>query len=151
MGQLVSREVRGRLLDVATAVDLEAFETPAFFNRLERARGASDQPYNMVFGLSGLIGSAVGVVGVIVALLAIEPLLVPLIVVVVVPAWLAASRRGEAFWTLVRTMTPNDRERHYLSELLSGRGPAKEIRSFGIATYLVPGRRHRVEGGDRDR
>ncbi|MGH8872858.1 MAG: ABC transporter ATP-binding protein [Acidimicrobiia bacterium] len=136
LGQLVSREVRGQLLDVATAVDLEAFETPTFFNRLERARNASDQPYNMVYGLSGLMGSVVGVVGVIVALLAIEPLLVPLIVVVVIPAWFAASRRGEAFWRWVSKMTPNDRERHYLSELLSGREPAKEIRSFGVATYL---------------
>ena len=136
LGQLVSREVRGRLLDVAIAVDLEAFETPTFFNRLERARSASDQPYNMVYGLSGLFGSAVGVAGVVVALLTIEPLLVPLIVVVVIPAWLAASRRGEAFWRLVSKMTPNDRERHYLSDLLSDREPAKEVRSLGIATYL---------------
>ncbi len=136
LGQLVSRRVRGRLLDVATEVHLEAFETPSFFNRLERARNASDQPYNMVYGLSGLLGSAVGVVGVVVALLTIEPLLVPLIVVVVIPAWLAASKRGEAFWRLVSKMTPNDRERHYLSELLSGREPAKEIRTFGIAAYL---------------
>lgn len=142
LGQLVSREVRGRLLDVASAVDLEAFETPAFFNRLERARSSSDQPYNMVYGLSGLIGSAIGVAGVIIALLAIEPLLIPLIVVVVVPAWFAASRRGEAFWRLVSRMTPNDRERHYLSDLLSGRDAAKEIRSFGIASYL----RARYEG-----
>ncbi|HZD22065.1 MAG TPA: ABC transporter ATP-binding protein [Acidimicrobiia bacterium] len=136
LGQLVSREVRGQLLDVAIAVDLEAFETPAFFNRLERARNASDQPYNLVSGLSGLIGSAVGVIGVIGALLAIEPLLVPMILLVVVPAWMAASRRGEAFWRRVREMTPNDRERHYLSDLLSARDPAKEVRSFGIAPYL---------------
>lgn len=136
LGQLVSRQVRGQLLDVATEVDLEAFETPTFFNRLERARNASDQPYNMVYGLSGLFGSFVGVIGVVIALLTIEPLLVPLIVVVVIPAWLAASRRGEAFWRLVSKMTPNDRQRHYLSELLSGRDPAKEVRSFGIARYL---------------
>jgi ATP-binding cassette subfamily B protein len=33
-------------------------------------------------------------------------------------------------------MTPNERQRHYLERILMGRDPAKEVRSFRLATFL---------------
>jgi ATP-binding cassette subfamily B protein len=140
LGELVSRHVLGQILDVATAVRLESFETPDFHNRLQRVRSNLHQPLNMVYGLSGLVSAAVGVVGVVAALSAIEPLLIPLITVVLLPAWLVASRRGEAFYRFFWKMTPRDRERNYLASLLGDRDAAKEVRAFSLATYLR--RRH---------
>jgi ATP-binding cassette, subfamily B, bacterial len=109
LGELVGRHVEESLLDVAAAVELEAFETPEFHNRLQRMRTNSHQPMNLVYGISGLASAAIGLVGVIIALLTIEPLLIPMIVVVFVPAYLVASRRGEAFYRLFWRMTPRDR------------------------------------------
>jgi ATP-binding cassette subfamily B protein len=136
LGELVSRHVEGRVLDVATAVELEAFETPSFHNRLQRVRMNAHQPLNLVYGLSGLASAAVGVVGVLIALIALQPILVPMLVLVLVPAWLVASRRGEAFFRFFWRMTPRDRERHYLAGLLSERDAAKEVRGFGLSGYL---------------
>ncbi|HJU57175.1 MAG TPA: hypothetical protein VJ774_00340 [Actinomycetota bacterium] len=147
LGELVHRHVEARVLDVVTAVDLEAFETPGFFNRLERIRGRADQPLNLVWGLSGLAGAAVGTVGVVIGLFAIEPLLIPMIALVFLPAWLVASRRSESFWRFFWRMTPRDRERRYLAEVLSGRDEAKEVRSFGLAGYLRT-RYDRLRGAD---
>src|SRR5690606_317043 len=49
--ELVSREATGRILDVAGHVDLEAYETPAFHDRLERARfNANNRPVMAVNG-----------------------------------------------------------------------------------------------------
>lgn len=109
LGELVGRHVEESLLDVAAAVELEAFETPEFHNRLHRMRTNSHQPMNLVYGISGLASAAIGLVGVIIALLTIEPLLIPMIVVVFVPAYLVASRRGEGFYRLFWRMTPRDR------------------------------------------
>jgi ATP-binding cassette subfamily B protein len=136
LGELVSRHVEERLLDVARAVDLVAFDTPAFHNRLQRIRSSAHQPMNLAYGVSGLAGAAVGVVGVVLALIAIEPLLLPLVAAVFVPAWLVASRRGEAFFRFFWRMTPRDRERQYLAGLLTDRDAAKEVRGFGLAPYL---------------
>jgi ATP-binding cassette subfamily B protein len=136
LGELVNRHVEARVLDVVTAVDLEAFETPGFFNRLERIRQRADQPLNLVWGVSGLAGAAVGTIGVVIGLFAIEPLLIPMIALVFLPAWLVASRRSESFWRFFWRMTPRDRERRYLAEVLSGRDEAKEVRAFGLAGYL---------------
>jgi ATP-binding cassette subfamily B protein len=136
LGELVNRHVEGRVVDVAAEVELEAFETPSFHNRVQRIRMRGHQPFNLVFGISSLAGAVLGVVGVIVALVSIEPLLIPLTAVVIVPAWLVASRRSEAFWRFFWRMTPRDRERGYLAELLSEREGAKEVRGFGLATFL---------------
>src|SRR6266545_5733014 len=70
------------------------------------------------------------------ALVAIEPLLLPLVAAVFLPAWLVASRRGEAFFRFFWRMTPRDRERQYLAGLLADRDAAKEVRGFGLAPYL---------------
>jgi ATP-binding cassette, subfamily B, bacterial len=136
LGELVTRHVEQRVLDVAAAVELEAFETPSFHNRLQRIRMTSHRPLDLVYGLSGLAGAAVGVVGVVVALVAIEPLLIPLVALVFLPAWLVASRRGEAFHRFFWRMTPRDRERQYLAGVLSDRDAAKEVRGFGLAGFL---------------
>ncbi len=134
--ELVGRHVEQQVLDIATAVDLTAFETPAFHNRLQRITIGGHQAMDVVHGLSGLLRSAIGVIGVLVALVAIEPALVPLVVLVFFPAWVGASRRGEAFFRFYFGMTPRDRERGYLMSILTGRDSAKEVRAFDLAAYL---------------
>ena len=136
LGELVSRHVERRVLDVASAVELEAFESPSFHNRIQRVRMQAQQPLNLVYGLSGLASAAIGVLGVVAALIAIQPILLPMVIVVLAPALLVASRRSEAFWRFVWRMTPRDRERHYVSGLLSGRDEAKEVRAFGTEKLL---------------
>src|SRR5919202_3448262 len=136
LGELVSGHTEERVLDVAAAVRLEAFEAPDFHNRLQRVRNAGHQSMNLVFGLSGLAGAALGVGGVVVALIALQPILIPLLVLVFLPAWLVASRRSEAFYRFFWRMTPRDRERMYVASLLADRDAAKEVRGFGLAGYL---------------
>lgn len=137
LGELVSRYMHGEALDVASKVELTAFEHPEFHNRLQRVQTGLQQPLNMVYGVSGLISALVGVVGVSAALIAIEPLLIPLVLTVLFPAWLAASRRSSAFWRFFWRMTPSDRERNYVGGLLSGRDEAKEVRAFGLGRLLL--------------
>jgi ATP-binding cassette, subfamily B, bacterial len=136
LGELVNRHVEEQVLDVSAAVELEAFETPAFHNRIQRARMQRHQPLNLVYGLTGLANAAFGIGAIVVALAAIEPLLIPLVAAVLGPAWLAASRRGEAFYRFFWRWTPRDRERNYVAGLLSDRDAAKEVRAFGLAPHL---------------
>ena len=141
LGEVIERHIEEHVLEVASAVDLLGFETPAFHNRVQRMQLSGPQSLNLIFGLSGLIRGAVGVVAVLVTLITIEPVLVLMVSIVFVPAWLSASRRGEAFWRFFWRMTPRDRERQYLASLLSDRDAAKEIRAFNLGEYL--GSRHR--------
>ena len=137
LGELVSRYMQNRTLEVAGRVDLLSFERPEFHNRLQRVQSSVQQPLNMVFGLSGLSSALVGVIGVAVAMAAIEPLIIPMVLLVLLPAWMTASRRGWEFWRYFWRMTPKDRERNYLGRVLAGRDEAKEVRAFGLGQYLL--------------
>jgi ATP-binding cassette, subfamily B, bacterial len=142
LGEVIQRHIEEHVLEGASAVDLLGFETPAFHNRVQRMQLSGPQSLNLIFGLSGLISGAVGVVAVLVTLTTIEPVLVIMVSIVFIPAWLSASRRGEAFWRFFWRMTPRDRERQYLAGLLSTRHAAKEIRAFNLGQFLRSRHRH---------
>jgi ATP-binding cassette subfamily B protein len=136
LGDLVTRSLQGRVLDVTTQVDLATFDDPEFHNRVNRVGTNNHQPLQMVFGVSGLAGAAFGVIGGLAGVVAVAPVLLPLLLLVLFPAWMAASRRGAAFWDLFWKLTPRDRQRNYLATVLRGRNAAKEVRAFGLAGYL---------------
>ena len=135
--ELVGRDATGRILDVATSVDLEAYEAPAFHDRLERARfNANNRPVMAVNGLLGMLNGAIAAIGVSVGLLVLHPLLVPVALAGLVPLWVAENRNGRAWYRFAVAMTPVDRERTYLANTLAGKPLAKEVRAFGIAPFL---------------
>ncbi len=137
LAELVTRETTGRILDVATSVDLDAYETPAFHDRLERARfNANNRPVMAVNGLIGMASAAIASVGVVVGLVVLDPLLVPVSLVAFVPMWFAERRNGRAQYRFAVEMTPLDRERAYLANTLSSKEAAKEVRAFAIAPFL---------------
>ena len=136
LAELTSQYAQGRILDVTCAVELAAFDEPEFHDQVARAQAGTMHAPQMVFGLQGLGRSVTGTIGAAAALLAVAPLLVPLALVAMVPGWLASGRRGRAFYVFGAINTPRDRERSYLASLLTGRGPAKEVRAYGLADFL---------------
>ncbi|HJU00224.1 MAG TPA: ABC transporter ATP-binding protein [Actinomycetes bacterium] len=137
LAELASRYAQGRIIDVAGAVELEAYERPAFHNRLVRAAGGGQfRPWQVVEGLTGLAGAAVGITGITVALLALQPWLVPLVLIAAVPLLIAVARGGELMFGFRRRMTELERRRNYLYMLLSGKDAAKELRAFGLGDFL---------------
>src|ERR1700722_15948525 len=136
LSELTSRYAQDRILDVACAVELAAFDAPDFHDQVARAQTGTGHAPQMVFGLQGLGRSVTGTIGAAAALLAVAPLLVPLALVAVVPGWLASSRRGRAFYVFGAINPPRDRERSYLAMLLTARDPAKEVRAYGLASFL---------------
>jgi ATP-binding cassette, subfamily B, bacterial len=136
LSELVTRHAQERILEIACRVELDAYERPGFHDRLARAQFGLHRAQQTVFALVMLGGSVAQAVGALVALLAVQPALAPLTVVAIAPAWMAASRRGEAYYLFAFGMTQADRERQYLAGLLTQREAAKEIRAFGLAGHL---------------
>jgi ATP-binding cassette, subfamily B, bacterial len=140
LSELTGRHAQSRIHDVSCTVELAAFDDPAFHDRVARAQGGAFRATNIVHGLVRLVASAAAVIGSLVALAALQPILLPLGLLAVVPAAMLSSRRADAYYRFAFAMTPRDRERHYLSELLTARDPAKEVRAMGLAGFLR--RRH---------
>jgi ATP-binding cassette subfamily B protein len=137
LGELVGRRATDRVLDVSTRIDLLAFESPEFYDRLQRARAQGQfRAIQTVNGLLGVVGSLGTAAAIVLALAAIQPLLLPFVLIGYVPLWVVASLNTRDLYHYTRGMTPNDRQRNYLQNVLMGRNAAKEVRSFNLAGYL---------------
>jgi ATP-binding cassette subfamily B protein len=137
LGELVGRKAIDRVLDVSTRIDLLAFESPEFYDRLQRARAQGQfRALQTVNGLLGIVGSFVTAASIVLALAALQPILLPFVLIGYLPLWVVASLNTRDLYHWTRGMTPNDRQRNYLQNVLMGRNAAKEVRSFNLAGYL---------------
>jgi len=137
LGELAGRKAIDRVLDVSTRIDLLAFESPEFYDRLQRARAQGQfRALQTVNGLLGMVGAAVASVGLVAALATLQPLLLPFVLLGYVPLWIVASLNTRDLYHFSRGMTPSDRQRSYLQNVLMGRNSAKEVRAFNLASFL---------------
>lgn len=137
LGELVSRHVWRGVLSVTSRVPLISYEDTAFYDRVQRVQThALTRPLSMVQGLVSLVGGVVGIVVVGVALVAIEPLVVPVLLFGGLPlVWL--SRRGSRLeWAFSVDQVPALRARGYLRRVLLDRAEAGEVRAFDLADLL---------------
>jgi ATP-binding cassette subfamily B protein len=137
LGQEVRRVTLDSTLAVTTAVDLETFESPEFFDDLQRVQtNALLQPLTLSTGLITTIGGVLGALGLAIALVAIEPLVVPILFAAALPLWLVSRRTGKLEFEFNFDQTPGERLRFYLVATLIGRDEAKELRAFGLGEIL---------------
>jgi ATP-binding cassette, subfamily B, bacterial len=135
--ELVGRHTFDRIMDVSTSVDLRSFETPRFYDQLQRAKfSGMSRPIDMVNSLSTLMTSILTSFGLVAVLFVIEPLLLPPVVLAAVPVLLATIHNSRESYRFEYAMTPESRERMYLMELLTERDTAKEVRVFGAGPFL---------------
>ncbi|MEU6431027.1 ABC transporter ATP-binding protein [Microbispora sp. NPDC046973] len=137
LSEKTSMYVCGQILDVACLAELADFDDSGFHDRLQRANASAVvRPAQMVQNLMRIGQSLFTLIGIWVALLSVNVWIALVAAAVVVPIWIGGVRGGEQHFDFVRRVTPTDRNRNYLFDLLTAREPAKEIRAFNIAGYL---------------
>ena len=146
LGECVSAAAWDRMLDVTGRVNLDFFESPRFFEQLKRVEfNAIARPVTVTTAIFGLLGGLLSVTALFGALLTIEPLLVPLLLVTGVPAVLLTRRAAKTEFDFAVRYTPVVRIRDYLRIVLGGREAAKEVRAFGAERALRT--RHDIASG----
>ncbi|HEY1279473.1 MAG TPA: ABC transporter ATP-binding protein [Acidimicrobiales bacterium] len=127
-----------RLLAVASNVDLLAFESPAFYDRMQRVQVQSQfRPMQVVQSITQLLSGVASSVGVIVALAVLQPWLVPVVFLAYLPVTLAMSKGAWTEYRFVRGFTQLERRRVYVSAILTERETAKEVRAFGLRQFFL--------------
>lgn len=137
LSELVQRQAIDELLEVATSAELEAFEDPSFHNRIRLAREHADMyAWQVVWGLVTLMTTTFASVAVVLVLLSVAPLLVPVALVASVPIAIVAVANTRALYRLHYELAETDRDRSYHERLLTDRLDAREVRAYGLASWL---------------
>ena len=137
LSERVKKTTFDLLVDAASRVELEAYESPGFYDRLERCEtNALVRPWIVGTALIGLPANLVGLLGLVVALIVVEPLLLPVLALSFIPFLLLAKLFGRKEFEFATDRVLGDRLRRYLRTVLVGRDEAKEVRAFGSGPVI---------------
>jgi ABC-type siderophore export system fused ATPase/permease subunit len=135
----VVRDVSRRILRKANDMaDISLFESPRFYDLLQRAQGhASYRAPWMLQQVGAFLRSVIGLVSMLTLLLAFQPLLALAVVVLALPHLIIQFRHQRQGFTLQSMEVPEVRWMGYFQRLLASKEQAKEIRLFGLADFFL--------------
>jgi ATP-binding cassette subfamily B protein len=131
------RHVSVRVMQHAATLDLIAYEDPAFYDRLERARVQATDRLGMIQSMGRLVQQVITTVSLSVSILIFSPWLLLLLIACVVPAFLGESHFAFLGYAKNFRQTPIRRQLDYLRVLGGSKEAAKELKLFGLKDFLV--------------
>lgn len=136
-GMLVGDHIHGRIHDTALQVDLAFYESPRYFDTLNRAREAGvGRPAQVINNLLMLAKSLVMMAAVAVLVLTLHWLLVPVLLLAVVPALGVRLFFTRVLYDWQRRRTQMEREAGYFDFLMTSDITAKEVRLGRLGGHL---------------
>lgn len=139
LGDHLSREIQTRILRKANSLqDLSHFENPRFYDALERAQQeAGWRPAGTLARLVTFFRLGVQLITLVVAIAAVQPVLVGLSLALSVPHLMLQLRNQVDTYALTKVSTPEVRKMRYFIELLTGQTAAKEIRLLDLGQHIL--------------
>ena len=137
----ISARAEERLLIRASKLSLAAFERPDLYDQLHRARKALDE--RLFTSLNGLFFAPsliVAIIGLLFYIATAHPAFPIILVVGTVPFHYVTLSVFRKVWVLTRAQTQSERVLTYLSELMTKREAAAEVRLFSLGKHLQSGR-----------
>ena len=126
------------LLEKSTQLDLAHFESPEFYDTLDRAQNSgSNYPVRVVQTLTNLFGQGVTLISLLGLLLRFNVAIVPLLFFTALPSfWTSVVYSGRRFW-MTRMETESGRLSNYIQRVLTSPEFAKEVRLFNLGQHLL--------------
>ena len=121
----------------STAVDMSAFDVPAYHDIFHRAQlESTSRPLQIMNSFMALFGAVVSIVGVMAMLLSATWWVVVVMVVAVVPSFLVRLYKARSIYAFRRDNTQLYRRTSYYGSLLTSPGSAAEMRAFRLAPHF---------------
>jgi ATP-binding cassette, subfamily B, bacterial len=137
LGDLFSNRMSVRLMEHAATLDMQHFEDPVFYDRLERARRQTVGRIALLSQLLTMAQDTLTLLTLAGTLLAFSPLLFLLLVVAVLPAFLGETHFAALGYSLLYRWTPERRKLDYYRWVGASDSTAKEVKLFGLSGKLV--------------
>ena len=137
LGDLFANDMSVRIMRHAATLDLERFEDPAFYDKLQRARRHTMGRVVLLGRLMGIGQQLLTVVTLLLALLAFNPWLLLILTLAILPAFLGETHFAGLAYSLFFNWTPERRELDYLRLVAASDETAKEVKLFGLSDWFI--------------
>ncbi len=131
------RHVSIKVMDHASKLDLETYEDPDFYDKLERARVQATDRVSMIQAVGRALQQFVTAVTFSITICFFSPWILLLLVMGVLPAFVGESHFAFLGYSLRFRQTPARRQIDYLRVLGASKESAKELKLFGLSKYLT--------------
>lgn len=131
-----TRHVSILVMKHAAELDLQAYEDPVFYDRLERARVQATDRLGMIQSIGRLVQQVITAVLMSISIMAFSPWLMLLLCAGVLPAFLGESHFAFLGYEKNFRQTPVRRQLDYLRVLAGSKEAAKELKLFGLSPFL---------------
>lgn len=136
-GMKVADHLDRRIHSRAVSADLAFYESPQYFDTLERARQSGKQrPAHVVGNLLSMCKNLAMMAGVVVLLATINWMLLPLLLIAIVPALMVRMYFTRVKYEWHKRRTPMERRATYLDWLMTTHHHAKELRLNRLGNFL---------------
>ena len=132
-----TRHVSIQVMDHASQLDLQAYEDPVFYDRLERARVQATDRLAMIQSIGRLFQQVITTISLSAAILFFSPWLLLLLIACLIPAFLGESHFAFLSYAKNFRQTPAKRQLDYLRQVGGSKEAAKELKLFGLSSFFT--------------
>lgn len=137
LSEQFSNDTSIRLMQHAATLDLAAFEDSEQQDKLERARRQASGRMTLMYQLFGQAQDLITIASFAVGMVAYAPWLIVLLFVTLIPAFLGEAYFNERMYALAYSRTEDRRELDYVRQTGASVDTAKEVKIFGLNTFLI--------------
>jgi ATP-binding cassette subfamily B protein len=132
-----TRYVSVQTMDHASQLDLQTYEDPVYYDRLERARVQATDRLVMIQAIGRLYQLVIGTASLSAAILWYSPWLLFILVACILPAFLGESHFAFLNYAKNFRQTPIKRQLDYLRQVGGSKEAAKELKLFGLSRFFT--------------
>ena len=137
LGDLFANEMSVTIMSHAARLDLEHFEDPDFYDRLQRARRHTAGNVGLLAMLLHIGQQLLTAMTLLGALIAYNAWLLVILVLAVLPAFVGETHFAGRAYSLFFRWTPERRELDYLRYVAASDATAKEVKLFGLSDFFI--------------
>ena len=137
-GELVVNTVKLKIMKKAKTVDMQSFDRPEFYEKLENAsREAGNRPIQIISSTFSVVSTVISMISFIVILWGLSPAAPFLIAALALPGAIVTFIYRKKVFSFVRMRSKDRRQLAYYSDVVTNKDLAKEVRMFGLSDFFT--------------